>query len=87
MFGLFNVVWYDGHSAYVSKYILDNNDGKITPHATGKLENYISGDGEILKVEFRNVIDLDDIIEMNESTATSDRLTIDRFKQMYFKEV
>lgn len=86
MFALFNVVWYDGYEAYVSKFILENNDGKITPSTMGKLENYINGNGEILKVEFRYTIDFDDIIEMNESTASDDKLAIDRFKKMYFKE-
>ena len=86
MFGLFNVVWYDGYEAYVSKFILEHNDGEITPRTMGKLENYISGNGEILKVDFRYTIDFDTIIEMNESTAPCDKLAIDRFKKMYFNE-
>ena len=53
----------------------------------GKLENYINGNGEILKVDFRYTIDFDKIIELNESTESYDRLAIDRFKTMYFKEV
>ena len=85
MFGLFNVVWYDGYEAYVSKFILEQNDGEITLRTKDKLENYISGNGEILKVDFRYTIDFDTIIEMNESTASCDKLAIDRFKKMYFK--
>ena len=86
MFGLFNVVWYDGYEAYVSKFILEHKAGKITLRTMGKLENYINDGGEILKVEFRYTIEIDDIIEMNESTAINDKLAIDRFKKMYFKE-
>ena len=84
MFGLFNVVWYNGYEAYVSKFILEHNDEKITPRTMGKLENYISGNGEILKVDFKYAIGFHEIIEMNESTATYDKLAIDRFKKMYF---
>ena len=86
MFGLFNVVWYDGCEAYVSKFILEINGVKITPRAMGKLESYIKGNGEILKVDFRHTIDFDDIIEMNESTASYDKLLIDKYKKMYFNE-
>lgn len=86
MFGLFNVVWYDGCEAHLSKFILEQNGGKITPRAMGKIEKYINGNGEILKVDFRYTIDFDDIIEMNVSTASYDKLAINRFKKMYFNE-
>lgn len=86
MFGLFNVVWYDGYDAYVSKFILEHHDGNITPVAMGKLEKYLNGNGEILKVEFRCAIDFDNIIEMNGSTESCDKSAIDRFKKMYFRE-
>ena len=86
MFGLFNVVWYDGYVAYVSKFILEHHDGEITPVAMGKLEKYLNGNGEILKIDYRYTIEFDDIIELNESTATQDKLAVDRFKKMYFRE-
>lgn len=84
MFGLFNVVWYDGYEAYVSKFILEHHDGNITPVAMGKLEKYLNGNGEILKVDYRYAIEFDDIIDLNESSATQDKLAVDRFKKMYF---
>ena len=88
MFGLFNVVWYDGYEAYVSKFILECHDGNITPCAMSKLEKYLNGNGEILKVDYRHAIEFDDIIELNESTATQDNLAVElrRFKKMYFRE-
>lgn len=86
MFGLFNVIWYDGYEAYVSKFILEHHDGNITPVAMSKLEKYLNGNGEILKVDYRHAIEFDDIIELNESTATQDKLALDRFKKMYFRE-
>lgn len=86
MFGLFNVVWYDGYEAYVSKFILEHHDGNITPSAMSKLEKYLNGNGEILKVDYRHAIDFDDIIDLNESVATQDKLAVDRFKKMYFNE-
>ena len=84
MFGLFNVVWYDGCEAYVSKFILECHGENITPRTMGKLENYINGNGDILKVDFRYSVDLDDIIEMNKSTSSVDKLAIERFNKMYF---
>lgn len=84
MFGVFNVVWYDGYEAYVSKFILECHGESITPGTMGKLENYMCGNGDILKVDFRYSVDFDDIMEMNKSTLDVDKLAIERFKKMYF---
>ena len=83
-FGLFNVVWYDGYEAYVSKFILEHHKGNITPSAMSKLEDYLKGNGEILKVDYRFSITFEDITKMIESTESSDKLIIDQFSKMYF---
>lgn len=84
LFGLFNVVWYDGTNAYVSKFILQTNEGKITDESKIGLNDCIIGNGEVLKIEFLHYISYFSLKEMEESNDNEIKAIVDRFASMYF---
>lgn len=84
-----NVVWYDGSDAFVSKFIIQTErEGevtKITKMSTDKIEEYLSGNGELLKIDplynvgFDNILALKDYKDQPELQAA-----YERFKDMWF---
>lgn len=88
---MFNVVWYDGCDAYVSKFIgkADTVDG-ITYHETEETSDLIreslNGNGEVLKFDPLYSLNLDNIIALKD--AENDELTASfyRFKDIWFNE-
>ena len=45
------VIWYDGKDAYVSPFILRGDGENITEESRNLLHDYMTGNGEILKIE------------------------------------
>ena len=83
-FGLFNVVWYDGSSAYVSKFILPSSHGEISNGTLNRLEKYLEGNGDILKTDYLYPLSFDNIKAMETSIDNELKTSVDRFAQMYF---
>lgn len=83
-FGLFNVVWYDGQSAYVSKFILLQNHGEISKENLNRLEEYLKGNGDILKIDYLYPLSFDNIKAMESCNDNELKTSVNRFAQMYF---
>ena len=83
-FGLFNVVWYDGSSAYVSKFILPHNHGEISNGTLNRLEQYFEGNGDILKTDYLYPLSFANIKAMETSNENELMASVHRFAQMYF---
>lgn len=84
-----NVVWYDGKDAFVSKHILRVQIGvfEITEESRQLLEEEISGNGEILKVDILYPVDFDDILALAgdvEPERVEEHRALERFKDMWF---
>lgn len=85
-FYLVNVVWYDGSDAYVSKFILEADGQEITKDASERLEKYLRGNGEILKVDILYSVTLDYIMGYKVAEKEPElTAAYDRFNSMYFK--
>lgn len=96
---LVNVVWYDGEYAYVSKFVMEaerEEDGfgslVVTDRAKELVENYLSGNGEVLKFDELFSVNLDNIIAYKNVYDDKDNPTeyekecyaaYDRFRKMY----
>ena len=78
---LVNVVWYDGVEAYVSKFILQCDEGELTEDSKKRTEEYLDGNGEILKFDVCYAVKLENII----AYKNSDHQEIyQRFEEMWF---
>ena len=78
-FQMCNVVWYDGANAYVSKFVLPS-DEKVARNETVK---YLSGNGEVLKIDYLYPVDLDNIVALKNGDPEQ-MTTYERFKTMFF---
>lgn len=78
-YSIYNIVWYDGTDAYVSKYIL-----KSSPeHAQADLQDYWNKkgyDGEVLKLDYLYSVNLENILSLKDEHPHMFR----RFNEMYF---
>lgn len=83
-FGLFNVVYYDGCEAYVNKFILLQDHGKIAQESLERLEKYINGNGDILKIDYLYPLSYNNIRAMETSDDKEIKASVDRFALMYF---
>lgn len=83
-FGMFNVVRYDGSSAYVNKFIMMNNHGEISNGTLNRLEKYLEDNGDILKIEYLYPLSFDNIKAMETSNNNELKASVVRFAQMYF---
>ena len=82
---LVNVVWYDGKDAYVSKFVLQaDNEGVATDEAKAATEEYLTGNGEILKFDEIALVGFDGIMALEKHEQPEYRAAFDRFKNMYF---
>lgn len=82
-----NVVWYDGLNAFVSKHILQVEDGEVTAQSEELVEKELQGNGELLKIDVQYPMDFDDIMALATDTDKERHelhLAIDRFKDMWF---
>lgn len=84
-----NVVWYDGSSAFVSKFIVQcdiiNGELGYTDESRRKIQDLLDGRGEIVKIDLLNLVNFDDIIALKDC---SDQPELQRayecFKEMWF---
>lgn len=83
-FGLFNVVWYDDSSAYVSKFILLNDHGGISNGTLNRLEEYLEGNGNVLKIDYLYPLSFANIKAMETSNENELMTSVHRFAEMYF---
>lgn len=80
-YSLFNVVWYDGVDAYVTKFIL-----KSDKNGKRDLLNYWEErgfDGRILEVDLLYSVSLENILSFSNGDDEYKR-AFDYFKEMYF---
>lgn len=81
-YAMYNVVWYDGVDAFVTKFILPDSE-KV---ALKDLQNFwtLSGyDGDILKIDKLYGVSLENIIALRNGNDKDIR-TYEYFEQMYF---
>ena len=82
-YSMYNVVWYDGVDAYVSKFVLTEDEKK----AKIELLDWwceTGYDGEILKLDRLYGVTLENIIALRNSDNDKDISAYDRFEEMYF---
>lgn len=82
MYSMYNVVWYDGVDAYVSKMILKSDKTKAIKDAI----NYLKGNGEVLKVDLLYTLERENILAILKDYGESNpdnKLIADRFSEMY----
>ena len=84
MFSLANVVWYDGVDSFVSKFILETVNNQVTTSARVKVENYLNGNGELLKLDVLYKLSLDNIVALKDSDDEEMQVAYERFDIMYF---
>lgn len=89
--GMTNVVLYDGQDAYVCKFILpikhteEDFPAKITAEAQVAIENYLRGNGEILKIDLLYELGFEEILTYKNDKDEPEKATaFSRFVQMYF---
>lgn len=76
-YSLYNVVWYDGEDAYVTKYILVSDTKVALKDVMNFFENT---DSEVLKIDKLYTLDFDNVIAM----CQSDENIKIHFEDMYF---
>ena len=86
---LANVIWYDGCDAFVSKFVVqvDTVDGErgVTDESKAKLDAYLHGNGEILKIDLLYDVNFDNILAMKDHTEVPEyQAAFERFKNMWF---
>ena len=83
-----NVVFYDGINAYVSKFVIKADEDEpftlVNEDSMKKVADYLSGNGEILKVDILYAVDFDNIVALKDADDAELRCAYDRFKEMYF---
>lgn len=81
-YSIYNVVWYDGVDAFVTKWILPTEEQRANKDLShfGDKQGY---DGEILKLDKLYEVSFDNIVSMKQySDLRKDTFT--RFEEMYF---
>lgn len=84
MFSLVNVVWYDGVDSFVSKFILETEDGEVTTKSRNKVIDYLRGNGELLKLDILHSVSLDTIFTYKDNIDEELQCAYVRFDTMYF---
>ena len=84
MFSLANVVWYDGVDSFVSKFILETEDGEPTAKSRKKVIEYLCGNGELLKIDVLHTVPLDTVFTYRDNIDDELRTAYNRFNIMYF---
>lgn len=79
---MYNVVWYDGVDAYVSKYVLPQ-DEKSARNDLQRYWNTLGCEGEILKLHCLYGVSFENIIALRNGNEEQVR-TFTRFEEMYF---
>ena len=81
-YSMYNVVWYDGVEAYVTKFVLSENEKNAKIDLLGWWCEE-GCDGEILKLDRLYVVSLENIIALRNGNDEQIR-TFNRFEEMYF---
>lgn len=76
---MYNVVWYDGCDAYVTKFILPS-DEKEAKKGLAKWWEY---DGDILKLDMLYYMSLENILALRNG-SDNEISVFNRFEEMYF---
>lgn len=95
MFGMINVVTYDGTDAYCMKFIaevekryaIDYGADKliVTDDAKERIEKYCGCGGvEPLKFDVKFTVSLEEIVKCGKIGTAEEKTAVDRFEQMYF---
>lgn len=92
MFGMINVVTYDGTDAYCMKFIAEVEKSYVTDYgaykfivtddATERITEYCGY--EPIKFDVKSVISLKEIVEYEKNGTAEEKAAVDRFEQMYF---
>lgn len=90
MFGLINVVVYDGCDAYVLKFIEDGvkvgDRYQVTKDAKKRIEKYCDGAGmEVLKYEFLYALSFANVVAFKDYGDEEQKAAVDRFEHMHFE--
>ena len=85
---LVNAVFYDGSNAYVSKFVVkadeDKPFDKVSVESECKIADYLSGNGELLKIDILYDVNFDNILAFKDADDAELRCAYDRFKEIYF---
>lgn len=81
-YSMYNVVWYDGANAYVTKYVLKSDEKEAIKELTRSWEQ-CGYDGEILKLDKLYYMSLENILGLRNGNG-NDISTFNRFEEMYF---
>lgn len=95
MFGMINVVTYDGTDAYCMKFIaevekiyaIDYGTNKliVTDDAKERITEYCGYGGvEPLKFDVKSTVSHKEIVEYGKIGTAEEKTAVDRFEQMYF---
>lgn len=84
---LYNVVFYDGVDAYVSKFVASSDEKDAHKH----ISSYAAGNGEILKLDKLYPLTFDEIMGMKNIKSEDEipgdaekRCAVERWIEMYF---
>lgn len=95
MFGMINVVTYDGTDAYCMKFIAevereylileDRHELVPTKKTEELITDYCENCGlDVLKFDVKSAISRKEIVEYEENGTTEEKAAVDRFEKMYF---
>lgn len=94
MFGMINVVTYDGTDAYCIKFIAEVEKSYVTDYgaykfivtddATERITEYCGF--EPIKFDVKSAISLKEIFEYWKNGPAEEKAAVDRFEQMYFEK-
>lgn len=81
IWAMFNVVWYDGTDAYVTKFVCRTDENlTITKDSQRLVKAYLDGNGEVLKYDLLYEVVWDNIIAYKDQTDAS---IYQRFVEMW----
>lgn len=96
MFGMINVIAYDGTDAYCMKFIAEMEifttedfatRVEATKDAKLQIKDYVEECGaEVVKFDEKYTISLGVLIQLKESGTAEEKAAVDRFEKMYFEK-
>lgn len=81
-YSMYNVVWYDGVDAYVSKFVLKTNEERAEQDISSFWSTH-GFDGVILKIDLLYALSFEDIIALKNG-VNENQNTFKHFTEMYF---
>jgi len=96
MFGMINVIAYDGTDAYCMKFIAEmeifttedfSTRVEATKDAKLRITDYVEECGaEVVKFDEKHTISLGVLIQLKESGTAEEKAAVDRFEKIYFEK-